>query len=267
MNKVALLGVCGFNKLCKWKYVRENCVNIKKHNAIKATIKELIENNATVIFPGVNIRYTRYIQENQKKFDDAGITYHIPCKFITNAFANKLSFHSFMTYNGFFGYIPKKYDTIVYPCIIKHKFSVYGKDTHILNSPDNLPKDIDLNDYIINELIPGKSEYVTHIFAKNGKILLESTNKYTFDIPLYIKGVQTRPSLKEKIKIDNNIRCVFERIVEKSDYSGMMCIDYKIVDNLPIIFEINPRLGGSLRGDISQDGLQKFIKLYSETKK
>jgi predicted ATP-grasp superfamily ATP-dependent carboligase len=44
---------------------------------------------------------------------------------------------------------------------------------------------------------------------------------------------------------------LFSQILERLSYEGTACFDYKVVDGKPLVFEINPRYGGSLSGDVT----------------
>jgi predicted ATP-grasp superfamily ATP-dependent carboligase len=40
---------------------------------------------------------------------------------------------------------------------------------------------------------------------------------------------------------------IFEKIFKKINYTGFACSDFIVEDNNLLIFEINPRMGGSMR--------------------
>ena len=44
---------------------------------------------------------------------------------------------------------------------------------------------------------------------------------------------------------------LFGDILGKLDYEGAACFNYKLADDAPRIFEINPRFGGSLVMDVT----------------
>jgi hypothetical protein len=44
---------------------------------------------------------------------------------------------------------------------------------------------------------------------------------------------------------------LFSEILARLEFEGTACFDYKIVNGKPVIFEINPRFGGSLCSDIT----------------
>jgi len=58
------------------------------------------------------------------------------------------------------------------------------------------------------------------------------------------------PIQGEEKAFQNIVKCkhleLFSNILKNIGYQGLCCIDYKMKDNSPMIFEINPRFGGSL---------------------
>jgi predicted ATP-grasp superfamily ATP-dependent carboligase len=50
-------------------------------------------------------------------------------------------------------------------------------------------------------------------------------------------------------KIDNFDWTPFEKIFTKLKYTGFACIDFKMINSKIKIFEINPRLGGTIVHD------------------
>lgn len=56
-----------------------------------------------------------------------------------------------------------------------------------------------------------------------------------------------RGSVAESVAgLDDQHFEVFRKIFELTKFSGPACINFKIVEGKPVIFEINPRFGGSL---------------------
>lgn len=97
--------------------------------------------------------------------------------------------------------------------------------------------------YFCQQVVAGADEYATHILFKNNRIVNSLTIKYTFFSDLPING-------KEKMQYSYVSKCdyldKFSAILNSISYEGLCCFDYKVVDNKPQIFEINPRFGGSL---------------------
>jgi carbamoylphosphate synthase large subunit len=97
---------------------------------------------------------------------------------------------------------------------------------------------------LLQAFVPGQTEYVTHCVCKDGSILWSCSFVWTlgpeaFGIPVF--GDTT--SLTASCRTLSDIA----RILAPLRYSGPCCVNYKLLPNGEIaIFEINPRLGGSL---------------------
>ena len=203
-------------------------------------------NKVTIVLP-LHIDDSYFINKHKQILIDNGLKFYVPTTEIIDIFNNKKKFHDFMLQNNLDIYVPKRYDNYVYPCILKNVSLEYGIDTYVIKSSDDLPIIMDPDKYIILEPIYGNIEYTTHIFAVNGKIKIHTTVEYYKDKDLYIRSDFDRPLKAIFIdNISNEIFNIFEKIMQISLYTGVCCINYKIIDNIPIIFEINPRFGGSL---------------------
>jgi carbamoylphosphate synthase large subunit len=162
--------------------------------------------------------------------------------------------------HGFGNYIPKVYDKITYPCIIKKPKSSSGKGSYIIQSKKDIPKHQNLSKYIIQEYIRDQNEYATHIIFKDRKVLIHQTNLYYYFKSVHINDEHTERSIKV-VNIDDSILEIFKGILSLCNYTGYASIDYKIVNNLPKIFEINPRIGSSLTKN--KKYFDKFLKVYT----
>jgi len=170
---------------------------------------------------------------------------------------DKTKFSNFMTSNGFDDYIPKKYYKtsfkIKFPVIFKHSVTSSGIGSEICYNMDDLNRKIKeaKKKYIIQEYIVSKSEYAGNMYVKNGVIIHSIYYRKDYDQKYYIqrgsmfnqKGTYKRIDPEPMRKHENN---VFSKILRKLNFTGFLCFDFKIVDDTVKIFEINPRLGGTL---------------------
>lgn len=159
---------------------------------------------------------------------------------------DKIAFNRFMVDHGFGAYIPNTQRPLKFPYILKKSVDEYGQNTFIIeNEMDEQRHAYDLDDlgFYSQELVSGKHEYATHIVFRDGRITASLNIRYTFPEDRYIKGKQkyicrqvsrtTHPEL-------------FADILGKLGFEGICCFNYKVQDGQPMIFEINPRFGGSL---------------------
>jgi predicted ATP-grasp superfamily ATP-dependent carboligase len=97
---------------------------------------------------------------------------------------------------------------------------------------------------IISKYIPHTIYYSGHFLVLNG-IIIKKVYFYAnkSNKQLVIKGRIANYKIIDKLNIDDTI---FDKIFIDLKYSGFACVDFIISNNNIIIFEINPRPGGSL---------------------
>lgn len=159
---------------------------------------------------------------------------------------DKMSFNRFMTDHGFGACIPNTQRPLNFPYILKKSVDEYGQHTFIIeNEMDEQRHAFDLNDpgFYSQELINGRHEYATHIVFKGGRITSNLNIRYTFPEDSYIKGKQKY--ICKQVCRSKHLE-LFAEILGKLGFEGICCFNYKEQDGKPMIFEINPRFGGSL---------------------
>lgn len=170
---------------------------------------------------------------------------------------NKCLFYNFMM-KEFSDNIPKIYyintDTIFYvddeigrknkKMIKKPSKGSAGANIKIVYSINKMEKDVVITDYIQHNEF-----FVGHFFVLNGKIMknvyfksrkINNDSNFILKINICSFGVA---EMTEQLRYDTSI---FDRIFDKLNYTGFACSDFVIICNKIIIFEINPRPGGSL---------------------
>lgn len=172
---------------------------------------------------------------------------------------DKYYFYNFMNNKKFKEYVPKNYITnctgskvthnkVVFPCIFKLKQTNGGKGSFVIKSNKDLVQTIQEQNYIIQEYIDSPIEYSAHFYVVKGHIKHSIFYMMTNNDKNYIQcgRLLAYDKLQNGICLD-----IFERIFTKLNYTGFACIDFKLVNDIPKIFEINPRLGGTLVNDTS----------------
>ena len=159
---------------------------------------------------------------------------------------DKSEFNQFMKSNGFQNFLPANYTENKFPFILKKKQDEGGENTFIINNyfdVDTYKEFFTSSDFIKQGIIPGEKEYATHIIIRNGKIVNALTIVYTFKTPFYVKG-KDQYICRNISK--NKYLDLFEDILNKMEFNGLCCFNYKEQNGNPIIFEINPRFGVSV---------------------
>jgi hypothetical protein len=165
---------------------------------------------------------------------------------------DKLKFFRFLDVHGFAESAPAlRPPGPPYPYVWKKRRGWFGEQCHIVMSPQD-ESNLDLNDrdWFSQELVPGEFEFATHILRVRGEIRYVSTYIYKMGEGVHVKGVHDSPQqtrfMRGCLYLD-----LFADILARLEFEGTACIDYKVVNGRPVIFEINPRFGGSLCSDIT----------------
>lgn len=196
----------------------------------------------------------------------------MPSLSIINTFRCKNAFYNYIVSNNLQNYVANTYqntnDVTYLPIIVKPFSMNSGSGMFIIDNTtetlcmanDELVKyieDICLkkninnlaeNKYLIQDYIVSPYEYVAHIVANQGKIVLCITYECNYNSNNYIKGPVSNNDLKnmKKITLDTEHVDKLEELLKPCNFTGVCNIDFKIIYGNLKVFEINPRLGGSL---------------------
>jgi hypothetical protein len=169
----------------------------------------------------------------------------IPEKTVALLCDDKLRFNRRVEEIGHGNLIPKVGLPLKFPFILKKRISAASTDTFRINNEQeksSFEQQIDSTDFYCQLMVPGKTEYAAHLLIKNNKIIFDLTMKYTFEHDYSVKA--KHPS-KTTIVQSRHIQ-LFEKLLNDISFSGLCCLNYKEIRGVPMILEINPRLGGSL---------------------
>ncbi len=167
--------------------------------------------------------------------------------------ADKARFGEWMSAQGLGRFTPQTFPLGAppsFPCVLKRTDLCAGHGVAIAESASHLrfltlmPTWVD-EPCILQAFVSGKSEFATHVICAQGRILWEHSFRYDRAGANPICGEQGVFTIAEVTTAPRALR-VIATIVERLELSGPVCVDYKISQNRPIIFEINPRFGGSL---------------------
>jgi carbamoylphosphate synthase large subunit len=160
---------------------------------------------------------------------------------------DKEKFIKTLSENNFGAYLPKQANESNYPYILKKKIDEWGVNSYIiLNAQEEqkFAEKLSSPEYFTQQLIPGRIEYATHMLYSKGRPANALTIEYQFETKFYVKG-KDRPVFIKKAP-HNQYLNIFSAILDLIEFEGLCCLNYKTIDNRPILFEINPRFGGSL---------------------
>jgi hypothetical protein len=132
------------------------------------------------------------------------------------------------------------------PLFLKPRKGAWGDDCIAILDQESAEKHaalINSPDYLKTEILYSKFEYATHLVFGNGQILASLCIIYEFATETGVKGTDTLVS--KKVTHDPFLN-QWQELLRDFDYSGICCVNYKIIDKIPRLMEINPRFGGSL---------------------
>lgn len=178
----------------------------------------------------------------------SGRNFHIPDAATVHDLDSKCRFAELMQAGGFGAFYPRWSESTGFPCIAKPEWGDYGRGCEIIRTGPDLERLRDRADmrYAVQRLIPGATEYATHILSHRGRIAAHFTIEYKMRGAAGIRGHLDRPVSIRRRKTPPCGRRVFSAILGAIGYTGTSCANYKIRGGQPMIFEINPRFGGSL---------------------
>jgi carbamoylphosphate synthase large subunit len=77
-----------------------------------------------------------------------------------------------------------------------------------------------------------------------------------------IRGWQSAiPITKLGVNLNHETSRTIKNVIKHLNYSGPCNIDFKLINGIPKIFEINPRLGGSLMVEENLPVLAKILEI------
>ncbi|RVT95911.1 hypothetical protein EOD42_12290 [Rhodovarius crocodyli] len=136
-----------------------------------------------------------------------------------------------------------------YPVILKRRRDAWGEHSRILTAPPELP--IDPMEEFLQCYVPGVEEWATHLLLRGGEILFEATIRYDMPPGPHVKGMHVGEIASEWMVGPVPHLACFRRILRAVGFTdGTCCFDYRVRDGVPLVFELNPRLGGSLMGRV-----------------
>ncbi|MGN6646390.1 MAG: hypothetical protein ACTHJT_07660 [Cytophaga sp.] len=199
------------------------------------------------------------------KYYNRSNNFLIPSNKLVRFCNDKSAFNNYLIANGFSRFVPEMLnETKSFPYILKKSIDQWGENSYIIDSAE---KELELlhfvNDpaYFKQKYISGEDEYTTHFIFDKNKMVYHFTLHFKFPNTLYIKGSQSPAFTTAQINPTETLYAdVFEHILSAIQFSGVGCFNFKVVNGVPKIFELNPRIGGSLPLD-----LVNFLDAYKKT--
>lgn len=133
-----------------------------------------------------------------------------------------------------------------YPCLLKPRRGEFGADIRFLREPEAVPEG-----YYLERFVAGRSEYAFHLLRVGGGTAYHQAVRYEMAEPEAIRGDASPPQTARLVDGAPLLDWA-EQMLDAIGFEGLCCLNFKLVERQPKLFEINPRFGGSLVFDITR---------------
>ncbi|MBB1488956.1 hypothetical protein [Oceanospirillum sediminis] len=251
------------NALSQHKWMRSEFFPF---NSVDKLIPNLYRVGAEYIYAQV-ARSQYFLIENNEVLHNAGLKFLFNSKPFMDLCFNKSKFYEFMVNNGFSSYVPAIYDGkngIEFPVVYKIDKGGNGENVFIVNNMVELESIDGGEGYSLTECVLGKAEYASNFIYSKGEILFEITYKREFSDDLFVlRSASYNDNMISLDVCENKLVDIFRQIMDSFEEEFLVCcFDYKVVNGVPKIFEINTRLGYTLIKD--SKNFKKAIDVYCQ---
>ena len=161
---------------------------------------------------------------------------------------DKQRFYAFMCEHGWERYVPRRFEYAgakTFPLIVKPRVGSGGKGSRIVHGAEELgPEEAGA---LLEEYIPASEEYAANLLIAEGRTVGHVTYRKKANSAEYILGQgDTDQHHIVNEKCETAFLPLFESILNACGFSGLCCVDYKVQNGEPKVFEINARLGFTL---------------------
>lgn len=142
-----------------------------------------------------------------------------------------------------------------WPVIVKPRQGAWGQGQVVLHGPDGLDAVRHrLSDpgWFLQQAVPGMVEQATHLLLLDGQVRFQATAVYRMSGPFRIKGAAEPGTIVDWLFDLPALAQLLEVLGAVGLTDGVCAINHKAGPDGPLIFEVNPRFGGSLCGQIAR---------------
>lgn len=198
------------------------------------------EYEITHIIP-VNEQEISVISKNRDRFLCKGIILVINDEFIIDTFLDKYKTYMYLktledvTVPRTFLY--NEYDGYYEPCIVKLRSSCGSKYLNVISSKEELDGlGLELEKYVIQEYIDSHDEYTVGVFSDGDNI----------SVIIYKRKLQHGYTSFVELCHDDEIKQLAKQIANNISLRGYINIQLRKLDGKLFVFEINPRISGTV---------------------
>ena len=197
----------------------------------------------------------------------------IPSEQALKILSDKSEFAVYAQAQGLAHFCPevfKEEDLVSFPCVIKRPDLNAGNGITIATTKASLDEQLRQSPwqgqpFLLQAFISGQ-EYVTHCVCRNGEIDWHCT--YRFDLPDLTIRNSTNTVCSARVSAPEGALDIIAKFIKTLAFNGPCNVDYKVdANNSIFVFEINPRLGGSLMVKENQRDLTQVMRCIINTAK
>lgn len=185
--------------------------------------------------------------------------------------SDKANFSTYVTERGLTSHVPKTFSASApqFPCVLKRLDLNSGRGVAIVRNAAELAALLHEtpwvgHPYLLQEVIEGTADYVTHAVCRSGEILWHRSYRYELNAcdPIQRPGNFGKTS---RIDAKAEVLQVVSSLLEPIGYDGPLAVDYRFTtDGTLKILEVNPRFGGSLMWLENQEDLAGALSTIIE---
>lgn len=167
---------------------------------------------------------------------------------------DKLLFNRWLVRAGFGAAVPRFGRWQRYPFLVKKRCAAGGEHIHMIHNRSDLARcrtTCPGGEYFRQAWVPGQVEYTAHVLHDGG-VRYARTVRFEAGAEPCLRGVQTQSTGSVRMELgEAGCPDPISGILRRLRFRGACCFNYKLVRGQPQIFEMNPRVGGSLQLDIN----------------
>ncbi len=160
---------------------------------------------------------------------------------------DKAAFNARMRELGFGRHIPRDVGPGEFPYVLKLRRDSCARNAFLINGPADEAEHqerVHSPDYVRQECVLGEMEYTDHLLLMDGRVRRVISFSFWMAADRSLKGRDHVRLMRRRS--DSRHVPLFEAMLRGIGFNGLCCVNYKLRDGVPMVFEINPRFGNSL---------------------
>ena len=134
------------------------------------------------------------------------------------------------------------------PFILKRRRDIAGQNSHIVTTPEQVAglRDRVGDQWFRQALVHGGTEHALHVLMQDGQPIFHAMVSYRLAGSVFVKGIHFKPEGHSWSAGGHELALLLPVLQVAGFSDGLCCIDFKLVDGRPQLFEVNPRYGISI---------------------